>query len=110
MNLPQKHSTEVAKRYTKRRRRLSLACKVIKAWSKWLASFRKSEPPSSLSQPVQHALNRAEIRTTYNIILEFGEMDLRGYFWERVPPVFSQEIEEFWKALFDVAHTIKTCP
>ena len=48
-----------------------------------------------------------ETKTTYNILLEYGEFDLEGYFYERLPPVFHTEIEGFWKRLFEVAHALE---
>ena len=44
---------------------------------------------------------------TYNILLEYGLMDLDDYFNEKLPPVLSWEIEAFWKSLFAVAFATK---
>lgn len=46
-------------------------------------------------------------KTTYNILLEFGELDLDEYFFERSPPVLTAEIVHFWKDLFEVARAVK---
>ncbi|KAJ9660233.1 hypothetical protein H2201_006979 [Coniosporium apollinis] len=43
---------------------------------------------------------------TYNILLEYGELDLEETFAQRQPPVFPDEIESFWKALFEVADAV----
>lgn len=44
---------------------------------------------------------------TYNILLEYGDLDLDEYFVERLPPVFPTEIMRFWKDLFEVSEAIK---
>ena len=76
---------------------------------KSLPTIRKTKhqreaPPNDPSRTV-HSLNKSS--ETCNILLEFGEMDLEGYFGERLTPVLSKEIEEFWKALFAVAYAVK---
>jgi hypothetical protein len=48
-----------------------------------------------------------ETTTTYNILLEFGECDLDEFFIERNPPVLPNEVEAFWKSLFDVANAVE---
>ena len=47
------------------------------------------------------------IKTTYNILLEYGESDLDEFFAARLPPVLETEVEAFWKALFEVADAIE---
>ncbi|RDW91279.1 hypothetical protein BP5796_02444 [Coleophoma crateriformis] len=55
-----------------------------------------------------------ETRTTYNIVLEFGDLDLDDYFSVRQPPVFDTEVKAFWVDLFGVGwalrglHNLKT--
>jgi hypothetical protein len=44
---------------------------------------------------------------TFNILLEYGDLDLDEYFLERLPPVFPTEIMRFWKDLFEVSEAIK---
>jgi hypothetical protein len=44
---------------------------------------------------------------TYNILLEYGDLDLDEYFYERLPPVFPTELLRFWKDLFEVGDAIK---
>jgi hypothetical protein len=46
-------------------------------------------------------------QTTFNIILEFGELDLDEYFFDRSPPILPAEIRLFWKDLFVVAKAVK---
>lgn len=48
-----------------------------------------------------------ELKTTYNILLEFGQCDLDEYFIERTPPVLASEVRSFWKRLFDVAAALE---
>ena len=45
--------------------------------------------------------------TTYNILLEYGEMDLGDYFKEVLPPVLRSEIEAFWRSLFAIADAVR---
>lgn len=49
----------------------------------------------------------AVVRTTHNIILEFGESDLEEYFAEYQPPAFQPEVEAFWSGLVEVADAVK---
>lgn len=44
---------------------------------------------------------------TFNILLEYGDLDLDEYFLERLPPVFPTEIMRFWNDLFEVSEAIK---
>jgi hypothetical protein len=46
-------------------------------------------------------------RTTYNILLEYGDCDLDEFFADRLPPIFETEVEGFWKALFEVADAVE---
>jgi hypothetical protein len=65
-------------------------------------------PPDSPQSP--HLPDQAadeEVRTTYNILLEYGEFDLDEYFAEFLPPVLQTELEKFWSALFEVADAVE---
>lgn len=44
---------------------------------------------------------------TYNILLEFGEMDLSKYFEKESPPEQSFEILDFWTSMLKVAEAIR---
>lgn len=44
---------------------------------------------------------------TWNILLEYGDLDLDEYFLERLPPVFPINILGFWEDLFEVGDAIK---
>jgi hypothetical protein len=44
---------------------------------------------------------------THNILLEYGDLDLEEYFFERLPPVVPTEILGFWKNLFEVCDALK---
>ena len=49
-----------------------------------------------------------EIERTFNILLEFGELDLDEFFADtQYPPVLTREIIEFWMALFKVADALQ---
>ena len=45
--------------------------------------------------------------TTYNILLQYGECDLTEYFIQNYPPLFPDDVHEFWQDLFEVAETVK---
>ncbi|KAE9370120.1 kinase-like protein [Stipitochalara longipes BDJ] len=49
----------------------------------------------------------ASLDKTFNILLEYGDLDLDEYFLERLPPVLPSEIMRFWKDLFEVSEAIK---
>jgi hypothetical protein len=46
-------------------------------------------------------------KTTYNILLEYGDYDLDEFFGERLPPVFDTEVEAFWRGLFEIADAVE---
>src|SRR6266536_944548 len=46
-------------------------------------------------------------KTTYNILLQYGDRDLDELFFYQLPPVLQNEIETFWKHLFDIADAVK---
>jgi hypothetical protein len=48
----------------------------------------------------------AERKLTMNLLLEWGQHDLREIFGVQSPPVFSKEILAFWEALFEVADAV----
>ena len=74
---------------------------------RWLTNYEKDE--TSLTTPESSATGIAESKKvkTYNILLEFGDMDLGVYFKNRLPPVLPLEIEAFWRSLFAVADAVK---
>ena len=69
---------------------------------RWLADFEKVDK----TLPFLRALKCQKIKT-YNILLEFGAMDLGVYFRDRLPPVLPLEIEAFWRSLFAVANAVE---
>ena len=74
---------------------------------KWLGCFTKTEPyhgPLKRSQAVDF---EPQQNATCNILLEFGEVDLNGYFHRRLIPVIPEEVEEFWRNLFRIAYTVE---
>jgi serine/threonine protein kinase len=60
-----------------------------------------ARPKEALTEP------KDDSKTTYNIVLEYGEFDLEEYFVERSPPTDTREIREFWISLFAVADALK---
>lgn len=75
---------------------------------RWLADYTKTQPPSN--EPELHTVGSSQSKpnkTTYNILLEFGEMDLGGYFVQIEPPVRPSDIAAFWQSVFGVADAVK---
>lgn len=73
---------------------------------RWLASYKETHD-SPAGQEAAAAGPSKQQTTTYNILLEYGEMDLRVYFIEILPPVLQSEIEAFWRSLFAIADAVK---
>jgi hypothetical protein len=75
----------------------------------YLADYGHEEPQelSSADDRTPSQFDTEAMRTTYNILLEFGELDLEEYFWERRPPELPSEVEKFWQSLFEVANTVE---
>ncbi len=73
---------------------------------RWLADYRKIEDYPHGQANASTGSSEKEIETC-NILLEYGEMDLRVYFENVLPPVLQSEIEAFWKSLFAVADAVK---
>jgi hypothetical protein len=75
----------------------------------YLADYGHKEMQTASSRPEIATTGRAQdvTRTTYNILLEYGDCDLDEFFAERLPPVFDTEVEGFWKALFEVADAVE---
>ncbi|KAK0713614.1 hypothetical protein B0T26DRAFT_367389 [Lasiosphaeria miniovina] len=46
------------------------------------------------------------LRTTSNILLEYGELDLDEYLAIQYPPILNSEIINFWENIFQVAMTL----
>lgn len=74
---------------------------------RWLADYEKVD--KAVPAPESPGVRAAECKeiTTYNILLEFGEMDLGVYFRNNLPPVLPLEIEAFWRSLFAVANAVQ---
>lgn len=56
-----------------------------------------SDPHSTGPRIVQPGDQKETIKTTHNIILEYGESDLEEYFAETTPPYLQAEVEAFWE-------------
>ena len=82
---------------------------------RWLADYTKVKPSGEFQQSgaTGHSGQTAD-NTTYNILLEYGEMDLDEYFGQMAPPARLSDIEAFWRPLFAIAdavngiHNLKT--
>lgn len=73
---------------------------------RWLADYEKVDKAAlTLGCSGTRAIECEDIKT-YNILLEFGAMDLRDYFREKRPPVLPLEIEAFWRSLSAVANAV----
>ena len=73
---------------------------------RWLADYGKVD--KALPIPESSAARTVECKNmTYNILLEFGEMDLGVYIRKRLPPRLPLEIEAFWRSLFAVAEAVR---
>lgn len=48
----------------------------------------------------------APTKQTFNILLEFGDLDLEEYFYERLPPLLGIEVHDFWSKMANVAKAI----
>ena len=74
---------------------------------KWLANFEKAhgDQPAPMRNSTNFAEGKQDI--TYNILLEFGAMDLSVYFGEYRSPKLAPEFEAFWTSLFAVADALK---
>ncbi|KAH7324079.1 kinase-like domain-containing protein [Rhexocercosporidium sp. MPI-PUGE-AT-0058] len=64
------------------------------------------DPLSSFSEQASHVESEG-MEKTWNILLEYGDLDLDEYFLERLPPVFADEILGFWEDLFEVGDAIE---
>ena len=75
----------------------------------YLADYSHKEMKSSPESAGfgQQERGKAVTTTTHNILLEYGELDLEEFFTRRLPPIHQFEVEEFWKALFEVADALE---
>ena len=75
---------------------------------RWLTDYKKTETPGAVSgYAVAEPSDQRSENTTYNILLEYGEMDLGNYFYEIEPPMQPSDIEGFWRSVFAVADALK---
>lgn len=73
---------------------------------KWLGCFTKAEPNRGPPKQSDVMSLERQQNATCNILLEFGEVDLNGYFHKRLIPVIPEEVEEFWRNLFRIAYAV----
>jgi hypothetical protein len=74
---------------------------------RFLAEYEHQEIQGSQDSPSGTAITTVKIKLTYNILLEFGDVDLEEFFAVRLPPVFQPEVGAFWKGLFEVADALE---
>ena len=73
---------------------------------RWLGDYEKTHNSLPRSPGSDATLTAGTKNTTYNILLEYGNMDLGVYFGQKLPPVLTSEIQAFWKSLFAVADAV----
>ena len=73
---------------------------------RYLGNYVHKEMRQPLNPQENRARDEAGTKTTYNILLEYGEADLDEHFQSRLPPVLPKEINKFWQALFEVADAV----
>ena len=56
----------------------------------------------SLAVNIQHY----DPTTTFNILLEYGDLDLEEYFRNRLQPYLPNEIMSFWDHLFEIPEEV----
>ncbi|KAI9687319.1 MAG: hypothetical protein M1822_002362 [Bathelium mastoideum] len=72
-----------------------------------LSSFSVSSQDQSLIQYLGNFQHKEQNSSqTYNILLEYGRLDLDEYFACTAPPTSYEEIRSFWKQLFQVANAL----
>ena len=64
-------------------------------------------PPNTDDVAREDSDSSTKMHATYNILLEYGELDLDRYFEQRLPPILEVEVADFWKDMFDVADAVK---
>lgn len=73
---------------------------------RYLANYGHKER-KSLQDPNSASPQEDAVKDTYNILLEYCDLDLDEFFIERFPPVLESEVEAFWTALFEVADAVE---
>ena len=74
---------------------------------KWLSHYEQVHNSTTSSENGQSPSSNCNKETTYNILLEYGAMDLGVYFEQKLPPVLPSEIEAFWRSLSAIAYATK---
>jgi hypothetical protein len=69
--------------------------------------LRQAVPATNPPEPPSTGPREEVIKYTYNILLEFCDLDLDEFFYYRLPPLLEIEVEGFWTALLDVADAIE---
>ncbi|KAI9744665.1 MAG: hypothetical protein M1818_002194 [Claussenomyces sp. TS43310] len=74
---------------------------------RYLGGYNHQETDHTMVEPDIRSVKEERVKSTHNILLEYGDRDLDELFAARLPPVLQDEIEAFWKGLFKVADAIK---
>ncbi|KAL8772818.1 MAG: hypothetical protein Q9209_002163 [Squamulea sp. 1 TL-2023] len=76
---------------------------------RFLADYSHAERRHNDTQGQSKVLGNQDdpmTRNTFNLLLEFGEVDLDEFFAQRLPPVLQDETDQFWRALFEIADAL----
>jgi hypothetical protein len=68
--------------------------------------LRQAVPVTSPSDSLARGPKKDVFKNTYNILLEYGDLDLDDFFYERLPPVLDEEVAGFWTAMLDIAKAV----
>jgi hypothetical protein len=74
---------------------------------RYLGGYNHQEIQQPVVGKFEGPFQEGKAKATHNILLEYGDRDLDELFAERLPPVLQDEIEAFWKGLFEVAYAVK---
>lgn len=82
----------------------------IYKWEKEAFSGLRNDDDTRIAQCLGSFSHDDGERKTYNLLLEYGELDLDEYCADPniAAPVRSEEIIWFWRSLFEVAKAIRT--
>jgi hypothetical protein len=87
----------------------SAKAKDIYEWEKRAFTGLRNDYDTPIVQCLGCFTHDGEREKTYNLVLEYGEMDLDEYCADlgNIAPVHSEEIMRFWQSLFEVAKAIR---
>lgn len=83
------------------------ALKSNKGMIRYLGSYGHKEKRTVTANTNQGEPVVQKTIMTKHILLEYGRYSLMGIFEHRLPPVFSGEIENFWRSLIEIADALQ---